>query len=131
MTRSQILPLTSFILLALMGSLSSCGGDEEDCERSFGINIRIEEGQELCLSDGSTLFIDEISSSYCPCNVDCLWEGEANVLMRRIYADGTIENAVAHELLEEENPEWAEISRVISSTDCIPIVTEIFIQIRF
>jgi len=124
-------PLIYLLVLILVVLCSSCGGDDEDCFRPFGEEFRIEEGDELCLSDGSTLIIDEFTNSYCLCFENCLWEGEANVNMRRLLPDGTTEDIQAHEILVEKNPEWLEVSRVVASTDCIPLVEEIFIRLRF
>ena len=117
----KIIPVF-FILL-----LSACS-DSESCDRSFNEPFDIQTGEIYCLDDGSTLEIIEITSSYCPCNAVCIWQGETTVSGQRITGD-QVEVVLFHEELIDENPEWGQISSIEVTEDCTPRPTKVSIII--
>lgn len=110
---------STFILLALI----ACG-DIDSCQELFDIPFEIRLGESYCLEDGSSLDIIEISSSYCPCAADCIWQGETVVTAQRITLD-QIEEISFHQELVEENPSWGRISSIELSDECIPQPTKV------
>jgi len=103
--------------------LISCSGDS-DCDNSFGTPFEVREGRTYCLPDNSSIFIDEISESYCPCDADCIWAGEAVITFTRTTEEGD-ETVNIHETRNQDDPSWAEITEVITTESCDPDIASI------
>ncbi len=106
----------------------SCTKDE-GCEVTYQTQFNIEDGKEYCFPDGSILSILEITNSYCPCDVQCIWQGEAVVKANWSDPDGSVEEILIHEIQRDQNPRWIEFSSVKSSSDCAPVVEEFKIRV--
>ncbi len=114
------------LLFILITIILGCTGD--DCVE-FDTPFSIEEGQTYCLPDGSEISVLSIEHSYCPCNVQCVWQGEALISLRRVTSDNIITNIDLHEELVDENPDGYAIHSISTSQDCIPVIEEVEIII--
>lgn len=120
--------MNKFISILFLFLLLACG-DSESCIVAFNESFEVIEGESYCLEDGSSLEISEILSSYCPCNADCIWQGEATITARRITGDKA-EDVTFHEELTDDNPDWGSITSVSITNDCIPQIQQITIVIK-
>lgn len=115
------------ILIAL--SMLSCGSSDDSCNNSFDEAFEVKEGRTYCLPDGSELNITSITDSYCACDVDCIWQGEALILGERVFDNGIIESFELHEEIVDSNPSFARISSVETTEACDPDISRIEIII--
>jgi len=113
-------------IIMVIGCISC--GSESDCGNAFGTPFDIREGRTYCLTDDTSIVIDEISESYCPCNADCIWEGEAQVTLRRVSPDGE-ETFTIHEVRNEDDPSWLRIHEVSITEACDPDIASISITV--
>jgi|GEM_PF-3835989 len=120
--------INPYIITILVALLTACSNTDE-CDYSFGSPLEVKAGETYCLPDGSSLKVIEITSSYCPCNVDCIWEGEATIEALRSSHDGSSEAVLIHEKVLDQNPEWATISDIFVTEGCTPAVASIKITI--
>lgn len=111
-----------FYLFSLILILSCT--NEESCDQSYGASFSIEEGGRYCFPDGSLLTIDEISNSYCPCDVQCVWEGEGVASGIWTGTDGIATPTMIHETITNSNLPWLEVASVTKSSDCQPRIEE-------
>jgi len=109
--------------------LISCSSDS-DCANSFGTPFEVREGRTFCLPDNSSIVIDEISESYCPCDAQCIWEGEAVIVFRRITEDGEETTVTINEIMNQDNPDWAAITEVLVTEACDPDIGSISMVIN-
>lgn len=86
-------------------------------------------GRTYCLPDDSELVITSIMDSYCPCDADCIWQGEAVITGERIYDKDLVEPFELHEEMTDANPPFARISSVITTESCDPDIAKIEILI--
>jgi hypothetical protein len=115
---------TIFIAAALL-LLASCSNSNDECNTDFNQAFKIKEGQTFCLADETTVHVDLIGNNYCPCNVQCIWAGETFVELTHTLANGTAESVILHEIMEDQNPSWADISFVKTDEECTPVTTEV------
>lgn len=115
----------TFLLIVLT---MSCGGDD-NCNNAFGEPFEVKTGRTYCLPDGSELSITSIIDSYCPCDADCIWQGEAVVTGERIYELDLVEPFELHEEMTDINPTFARISTVIKTESCDPDIAKVEILI--
>ncbi len=116
----------AIIIITLFVSCSS----DSDCVNSFGTPFEVREGRTFCLPDNSSIVVDEISESYCPCMVDCLWEGEAVIVFRRITEEGEETTVTINEIMNQDNPDWAGITEVLVTETCDPDIASISMVIN-
>ncbi len=116
-------------ILGFIISFTGCGDSDDDCNQSFGTPFKVEVGETYCLPDGSELFIDSITDSYCPCNADCIWQGEALIEAARVTQSDLVETLLIHEVLVDENPEGIRISSIATTKSCNPDIVQIEIVI--
>ena len=102
----------------------SCSSDS-DCNNAFGTPFEVREGRTFCLPDNSSIIVDDISESYCPCFADCIWEGEAVIQFRRIDEDGEETSVTINEIMNQDNPDWARITEVLVTEACDPDIASI------
>ena len=108
-------------MLIFLG-VTACVG--EDC-LSYNMSFEVNEGKSYCFDDGLIIEITSISNSYCPCNAQCIWEGEAVIEGVRIENDGTRSNFRIHEIMTNASPPWGSISEIITDKECEPSITQI------
>lgn len=59
-----------------------------DCETiRFNDKFQAKVGEKYCVNDSNSLTIKSIDNQLCPCNADCIWEGEF-ILDLEIIAEG-------------------------------------------
>jgi len=104
--------------------LNSCS-DSLDCETEFDTPFSVTKGEEYCFPDGSTLLVTEFSSSYCPCDANCFWQGETVVIGNWTDSDGKTSTIMVHEVLKDQNVSWAEIHNIELDGACEPTPTDI------
>ena len=76
--------------LALLISLASCSKNSSDCTSiEYNKAFIAQVGEQYCVDDKNTITIDKVENQLCPCNADCLWEGEF-ILHVSVNADGTL-----------------------------------------
>ena len=77
--------LTLLTLLVLVAGCSFFGLDEDSSSRSLqtGETVTLEEGQsvELTTTPATLRFVEKMADSRCPIGVDCIWEGEATLML--------------------------------------------------
>ena len=103
--------------------------DEEACNQDYETSFSIEAGGEYCFPDGSLLSISEITNSYCSCDVQCIWQGEAVASGIWTAPDGQTTPTEIHQELTDQNPFWIDIASVTATTDCQPQVAEFRITV--
>lgn len=118
--------MVGLVLVGLM--LISCGSDD-NCNNVFGQAFEVKSARTYCLPDGSDLRITSITDSYCPCDVDCIWQGEAIIILERIFDNGEIQAFEIHEEDIDANPSFASISSVEVTESCDPDISKIEIII--
>lgn len=66
------------ILAAIFTSVFSCSkGTNNDCQSiEFNNKFEAKVGVKYCVDDDNSLTIKSIDNQLCPCNADCIWEGE-------------------------------------------------------
>ena len=104
--------------------LISCSSDSA-CNNSFGTPFEVREDRTYCLPDNTSIVVDDISESYCPCFADCLWAGEAVIQFRRIDEDGEETRVTINQIMNQDNPDWARITEVLVTEACDPDIASI------
>lgn len=117
-----------FFMLWVTVLVMACSS-EEDCDRPFDRPFVVEKGATYCLPDGARLTIEDITTSYCPCNANCVWEGEAVISATWLTSDGVAHQLRIHEVQEEVNPEWINIADIALTRDCTPEIVSISIVV--
>lgn len=118
------------VLLAFLVSTLFACGDKMDCDTAFDVPFIAEVGEEYCFPDGSTLLISEITSSYCPCDAVCAWQGETVVIGTWTHITLEMSEFIILEVLEDQNAPWASISNIDISEDCEPEVINVELIIK-
>lgn len=126
-SRSIIL-MRPYVIILLGLIISSCGNDESTCGNSFEVPFEIREGRTFCLPNNTSIFIEEITESYCPCNVDCIWEGEAQVTFTASGELGEVTETI-HEKRNQDDVPWASIASVSLTETCDPDIASISIVV--
>jgi hypothetical protein len=79
------------IYLVFLTLMISCNKNDSSCNSiDYNKSFIAEVGQVYCVDDKNTIKIDSIQNQLCPCNADCIWEGEF-ILHMSVTAD-----AVSH-----------------------------------
>ncbi|MFT4568686.1 MAG: hypothetical protein ACI9FN_003655 [Saprospiraceae bacterium] len=110
----------ALFIVIILGILSC--EDKMDCETEFDTPFVAEVGEEYCFPDGAVLLISEFSTSYCPCNASCVWQGETVVLGSWIDASGKATALMIHEVLKDQNLPWIQIHDIGLNEACEPTV---------
>ena len=80
--------MRALFLLALLSVLTSCTKNNSDCTSiEYNKAFIAEVGEQYCVDDKNYVRIDKVDNQLCPCNADCIWEGEFIVNMS-VTADG-------------------------------------------
>lgn len=83
--------MKAFIFLVFLTLLMSCSKNDSSCTSiDYNKSFMAEVGEVYCVDDKNTIKIDSIDNQLCPCNADCIWEGEF-ILHLSVTAD-----AVSH-----------------------------------
>jgi len=71
--KTPIILATTLVLF-----LFSCKKDESgSCiDADYSIAFTIEEGNTYCMPDGLEIAVTEIKNEFCPCDLECFWEGQ-------------------------------------------------------
>ena len=97
-----------------------------DCEEVvYDMPFEAEIGGEYCFTDGSTLFITEFNVSYCPCDAQCVWQGETAVVGKWTDAEGAESTLIIHEELRDQNKSWTQIHDIALDKSCTPEVVSL------
>jgi len=115
------------LLIIMLITILSCDNDE-DCGVVYDEPFEIESGQSYCFQDDTELRVISISDSYCPCDVDCIWQGEA-VVEAQLIDGSSVESFMIHEIMIEANPSFARISSIETTESCDPDISKIEIAI--
>jgi hypothetical protein len=67
----------------------SCSkGSNNNCQTiNFNDKFQAKVGEKYCVNDENSMTIKSIDNQLCPCNADCIWEGEY-ILDLEIIAEG-------------------------------------------
>jgi len=112
-------------LIVLLFSVFFACGDKLDCDTAFDTPFTVEVGEEYCFPDGSTLLITEITSSYCPCNAQCVWQGETVVIGSWTDSESKVIALLIHEILKDQNEAWTSIHGIALTRACEPRVVNL------
>ncbi len=77
------------LLLALI--LISCSDESPVCtEKAYGEAFPILAGESYCFEDDTELNVVSLNNEFCPCNMQCFWEGQMTINMEWAMSDGTV-----------------------------------------
>lgn len=66
----------------------ACDKTDSNCTSiEYNKSFTAEVGERYCVDDNNYITIDKIENQLCPCNADCVWEGEF-ILHLSVTADG-------------------------------------------
>lgn len=76
------------IFLVFLSLLISCSKNDSSCTSiDYDKSFIAEVSEVYCIDEKNTIKIDSIENQLCPCNADCVWEGEFIIHMS-VIADG-------------------------------------------
>ena len=120
--------IMKYILISLCATFISC---TENCDiQNVGTPFQVVEGETYCFTNNRSVEILEISDSYCPCNANCVWEGEATIRANFFESDGSVNEVIIHETLVDQNVKDLEIALVTKTEQCDPDVATISIALN-
>lgn len=134
------------LLVLLLGlALVSCSdGDEKTCtDVTYSTEFTVASGSSYCFPDGIELAITTLNNEFCPCNVECIWEGQMTIDMVWTLADGTMldykylaapQSQVSNEPLPDGMIILADQEDIVFDSECTqsnpsPVITQTVIQI--
>ena len=83
--------MKNFLLVLLLPCLLlvSCRDEDDDTciEADYGVTLLVEVGDTYCFSDELEMKIVSLNNEFCPCGVDCVWEGQLAIEMEWKLAD--------------------------------------------
>jgi hypothetical protein len=81
--------MKQIIFLLIFVFALSCKKDEvSDCTAiSYDTPFIASVGQKYCIDETNYVLINEVHNQLCPCNADCIWEGEF-ILKMDVLASG-------------------------------------------
>ena len=63
--------------ILLISVLFSCYKTDELCnEENYNSYFKIKDNEQYCFPDGNYFEVKSLINGFCPCNMDCFWEGE-------------------------------------------------------
>ena len=67
-----------FIVLILLSlNFISCQKETVGCnDVEYATSFKIKQGYKYCFADGNYFIVEEMRNEFCPCNGECVWEGE-------------------------------------------------------
>ena len=92
--------LLSFVILGIM-CLNSCSNENSCIEITSGTSFEFKESDCFSVDQKLEFRIDQILDQRCPCDVECIWEGEF-VFYLRIFVSGEDYIYQWHEKLENQ-----------------------------
>lgn len=136
--------LLSLFLICALVSCSDGDGDAKNCtDVAYSTEFTIEPGSSYCFSDGVELSITSLNNEFCPCNVECIWEGQMTIDMVWTLTDGSTldynyQAAVQMQQQNEELPDGmifiTDQNDIVFESECTdsnpsPDITETVIQV--
>jgi len=108
--------------MGLLIALVSCTDSMPECiDAEYGNDFEFKLDDEICLQDGTMILVAGIDDARCPCNVECIWEGE--FIFELEISNGTVEETfLLNEKSEMESPvnfslDFLDV-RLISEDSC-------------
>lgn len=107
--------------LSLLLCLSACSKDNEPTtppcnDEEYGTVFTIHPGETYCFSDNTELKIVSLINEFCPCNLQCFWEGQMTISMEWTMPDGALieyNYNTAPQLTNEDLPDGLVISYLL------------------
>ena len=96
------------ILLVLAVFFVSCGHEDKssesrDClEVEYNTDIEFQLSDKVCFPDDNSLALIDIEHAFCPCGVDCDWEGSLYITLSMSTNTGTTEKKFYENSLEND-----------------------------
>jgi hypothetical protein len=81
--------MKQLIFFLIILSVVSCKKEENtECTAiKYNTPFIASVGQKYCLDETNFVVIDEVDNKLCPCNADCIWEGEF-ILKMKVLSSG-------------------------------------------
>jgi len=106
--------------------LQSCTQSGDCTEVEYDTAFTIVADETYCFPDGAELLINGFNNEFCPCNVDCVWEGQMTLDVEWTDDSGNISEGTiaAHptNMIESEDL-MGLIVNVASQPDSITFIT--------
>ena len=120
MSRSRLASLAALLALGLAAGCAS----QQPALRSVGIGetftLRVSESATVEPRKVVLLFSEVVNDSRCPAGVVCVWEGDAEISIRAVAADGSSRDLRLHTARGEASGEFAGLTIRLAGLEPAP-----------